>query len=103
MNLVTKLWQHLDANFTLSNSFLEYIKLSQIVVIYVMSFVEDRRAFSLVAFLKDKLYNRLDGDHLGLVVGTHNQSVYILKSFLYNDYFKQWLKSCKFHRINTMM
>jgi hypothetical protein len=102
VNPVTKLWRRLDANSALSTSFPEYIKLAQIAMIHVLGSVEDERAFSSVSFFKDKLRNRLDGDHLGLVVGMHNQSCFNLTSFPYDDCFKQWLKSCEFHRISTM-
>ena len=102
INLVRKLWHHLDANSALSTSFLEYIKVAQIALIHVLGSVEDERAFSSVTFLKDKLCNTLDGDHLGLVVGIHNQSIYTLTLFPYEDCFEQWLKSCKFHHISTM-
>ena len=88
LNPVTKLWHCLDANSALLMSFLEYIKLAQIVLIHLLGFVEDKRAFSLVTLLKNKVQNRLDGEHLGLVVGMYNQSVYSLTSFLYEDYFK---------------
>ena len=102
INRVTKLWRRLDANSTLSSSFPEYMKFAQITLIHVLGSVEDERAFSSLTFLKDKLQNRLDGDHLGLVVEMHNQSVYTLTSFPYEKCFKQWLNSCEFHRISTM-
>ena len=102
INPITKLWHRLDANSTMSSLFPEYMKLAQIALIHVLGSMEDERVFLSVTFLKDKLQNRLDGDHLGLVVGMHNQSVYILISFPYKWCFKQWLNSCKFHRISTM-
>ena len=58
------------------------MKLVQIALIHVLGSMEDERAFSSMIFLKDKLWNRLDGDHLGIVVGMDNQSVYTLTSFL---------------------
>lgn len=101
-NPVTKLWRRLDANSALSTSFPEYIKLAQIALIHVLGSVEDERAFSSLSFLKDKVRNKLDGDHLGLVVGMHNQTVYSLTSFPYEECFKQWLHSSEHHRISTM-
>ena len=101
MNPVKKLWRRLDENSTFSTSFPEYIKLAQIVLIHLLGSVEDERAFSLVTSLKNKVQNRLDGEHLSLVVGMYNQSVYSLTSFSYEDSFKQWLKSCEFHHIST--
>ena len=69
----------------------------------MLGFVKDVQAFSLVLFLKDKLRNRFDGEHLGLVVDMHNQSVYILTSFCYEDCFKWWLKLCKFLQISSIV
>ena len=80
LNLVTKLWHCLNANSAMLMSFLEYIKLVQIALIHVLGSVEDERAFFLATFMEDKLQNRLDGEHLGLVVGMHNQSVYSFTS-----------------------
>ena len=101
LNPVTKLWRRLDANLVLSTSFPKYIKLAQIALIHLLGSVEDKRAFSSVTLLKNKVRNRLDGEHLGLVVGMYNHSVYSLTSFPYKDCFKQWLKSCEFHCIST--
>ena len=72
VNPVTKLWRRLDANSTLSTSFPEYIKLAQIALIHLLGSVEDKRAFSSVTLLKNKVQNRLDGEHLDLVVGMYN-------------------------------
>jgi hypothetical protein len=90
LNPLTKLWKQLDAN-----SFPEYIKLAEIAMVHVLGSVEDERAFSSLTFLKDKLRNRLDGDHLGIVVGMHGQSVYTLETFPYDDCFKQWVHSAE--------
>ena len=88
LNPMTKLWRRFDANSALSTLFLEYIKLAHIAMIHVLGSVEDERAFSSISFLKDKLRNRLDGDYLGLVVEKHNQSVFNLTSFPYDECFK---------------
>ena len=103
LNPVTKLWRRLDANSTLLTSFPEYIKLAQITLIHLLGSVEDKRAFSSVTLLKNKVQNRLDGEHLSLVIRMYNQSVYSLTSFPYEDCFKQWLRSCEFHRISTRL
>ena len=59
-------------------------------MIHVLGSVEDKRTFSALNFLKDRLRNRLD-EHLGVVVGMHAQSVYSLRNFPYDDCFKQWI------------
>jgi hypothetical protein len=76
LNPWTKLWRQLDANSALSTSFPKYIKLAEIAMVDVLGSMEDERAFSSLTFLKDKLRNQLDGDHLGIVVGMHGQSIY---------------------------
>ena len=90
VNPVTKLWRILDANTSLGNKFAEYIKLAQIAMIHILGSVEDERTFSALNFLKDKLRNRLD-HHVDVVVGMHCQNVYSLKTFPYEDCFKQWI------------
>ena len=72
LNPVTKLWRCLDANSALSTSFPEYIKLAQIALIHLLGSIEDEHVFSLVTLLKNKVQNRLDGEHLGLVGGMYN-------------------------------
>jgi hypothetical protein len=94
VNPLTKIWQELNANSSRSKAFPEYIKLVHIVMVHVLGSMEDERVFSSLIFLKDKLRNRLD-NHLGLVTGTHAQSVYTLKSFPYDDCFKQWVFSAE--------
>jgi hypothetical protein len=51
--------------------------------------------------LKDKLRNRLEGDHLDIVVGMHSQSVYTFKTFPYDNCFKQWVHSVERYRYGT--
>jgi hypothetical protein len=57
-----------DANTTLAAQFLEYTKLAQITMVYVLGLVEDKQAFPLFTYVKDKLRNRLVGDHLAFVL-----------------------------------
>jgi hypothetical protein len=95
VNPLTKLWREFDANSALSTSFPEYIKLAHIAMIHLLGSIEDERTFSSLTFLKDKLRNRLEGNHLGIAVGIHAQSMYSLKTFPYNDCFKQWVHSAE--------
>ena len=97
LNPLTKLWRTLDANSALGKNFWEYIKLAEIAMVHVLGSVEDERTFSAFSFLKDRLRNRLD-DHLGVVVGMHCQNVFTLKSFPYDDCFKQWMLATKRQR-----
>jgi hypothetical protein len=101
LNLLIKIWRQLNANSTLSSSFLKYIKLAKIAMVQALGLVEDERAFFSLTFFKDKLKNRLDGNHLGIVVGMHGQSVYTLETFPYDDCFKQWMHSVERHCYGT--
>jgi hypothetical protein len=101
VNPLTKLWWEFDANSALSASFPEYIKLAQIAVIHLLGSVEDERTFSSLTFVKDKLRNRLEGLHLGVVIGMHAQAVYSFKTFPYDDCFKQWVHSAERYRYGT--
>jgi hypothetical protein len=74
---------------------------AHIVVVHLLGSVEDERAFSSLTFLKDKLRNRLEGDHLSVVVGMHLQGVYSLKTFPYDDCFKQWILSAQRYHYGT--
>lgn len=79
----------------------EYVKLAQLAMIHVLGSVEDERCFSFLTFLKDKVRNRLDGDHLSLVVGMEVQQVYTVENFPYDACFKQWVHSAETHRCGT--
>ncbi len=57
----------INATQLLFHSFLEFFKLVEIVMVHVLGFVEDKRCFSSMSFLKTKLHNHLD-PHLELVV-----------------------------------
>jgi hypothetical protein len=86
LNLLIKIWRQLNAN---------------IAMVQALGLVEDERAFFSLTFFKDKLKNRLDGNHLGIVVGMHGQSVYTLETFPYDDCFKQWMHSVERHCYGT--
>jgi hypothetical protein len=94
-NPFTKLWRSLDANTELVAQFLEYLKLAQIAMVYVLGSVEDERVFSSLTFLKDKLHNRLSADHLGIVIGMHAQNEFTLENFPYNTCFQSWVQSAE--------
>jgi hypothetical protein len=58
------------------------MKLADIVVVSMLGFVEDEWTFSMFAFMKDKLRNRL-GLHLDTTVCMFAQKFYIQESFPY--------------------
>jgi hypothetical protein len=63
INPLTHMWRVIHASQLLSNAFLEYLKVAEIAMVHVLSFVEDERCFSFVAFLKNKMWNILN-NHL---------------------------------------
>jgi hypothetical protein len=87
VNPLTRLWRVLDANIALATTFPEYIKLAEVAMVHILGSVEDERSFSSLTFLKDKLRNRLCGDHLGLVICMHGQRVFNLEDFPYDSCF----------------
>ena len=50
---------------------------------------EDEKAFSNLAFVKNKVRNWLGG-HLDTTVRMHSQGFYDLQSFPYHDAFNHW-------------
>lgn len=64
MNPLTKLWRTFDAKFALAKNFTKYSKLIKIVMIHVLGSMEFECYFLSLSFLKDRVWNCLDG-HLG--------------------------------------
>jgi hypothetical protein len=85
----------LDANTALVATFPKYIKLAEVAMVHVLGSVEDERSFSSLTFLKDKLQNRLCGDHLGLVIGMHRKRVFNLENFPIDSCFQTCVHSAK--------
>jgi hypothetical protein len=67
-------------NAILVAKLLEYLKLVKLVIVKVMGNPEDERTFSIVNFMKSKLYNHLIV-HLDLVVKMYAQELYKLETF----------------------
>jgi len=73
----------------LFNAFPKYLKVVKIAMVYVLGFVEDERCFNYVAFLKNKVWNRLN-NHLELVVPMYAQKFFTLYKFSYEDTYEMW-------------
>ncbi len=58
-------------------------------MVHVLGSVEDEQCFSFVAFLKDKVRNRLN-NHLQLVVFMYAHKFFTLHNFLYEDTYERW-------------
>jgi hypothetical protein len=70
-NSLTKMWHKVYRSPFLNHKLLEFIKLVEIVVVQVFSFVEDECTFSIMAFMNTKLWNQLN-TRLNLCIKFHN-------------------------------
>jgi hypothetical protein len=57
VNRITKLWKTLISNQNLESIILEYITSTKLVVMQVISSIEDEHCFSTLSFMKTKLWN----------------------------------------------
>ncbi len=58
-------------------------------MVHVLGSVENERCFSSVAFLKNKVQNRLN-NHRQLVVFMYAHKVFTLHNFPYEDTYEMW-------------
>jgi hypothetical protein len=84
MNPVTNLWTKLGSNALLLSRLSEYMKVANIAVIAVLGSVEDERTFSMLKFMKSKLWNRLGG-HLNTTMCMFSQGFYNQETFPYQE------------------
>jgi hypothetical protein len=66
-NPTTNMWARLVSNVVLVQKLSKFLKLVEIVIVIVVSNVEDEKIFSTISFMKFKLHNHLT-THLKLVV-----------------------------------
>jgi hypothetical protein len=66
-NLLIRMWHLVTASRVFVYSFLEYVKLAEMVMVQIVGNVKDEHCFSKLAFMKSKLRNRLI-THFPLVV-----------------------------------
>jgi hypothetical protein len=57
VNPITKLWKTFTSFLILKNKILRYIKLVELAIVKVISFIEDEHYFSTLTFMKTKLQN----------------------------------------------
>jgi hypothetical protein len=81
INPVTHMWRVIHASQLLFNVFFEYLKVVEIAMVHVLGYVEDERCFNFVAFLKNRMRNRLN-NHLQLVVSMYAQKFSQFTTFL---------------------
>jgi hypothetical protein len=89
INPLTCMWRVIHASQLLSNVFPEYLKVVEIAMVHVLGIVDDERCFKFVAFLKNKVWNRLN-NHLQLVVSMYAQKFFTLQNFPSEDTYEMW-------------
>ncbi len=89
MNPFTHMWLVIHASQLFFNAFLEYLKVAKIAMVHVLSFVEDERCFNSIAFLKNKVRNRLN-NHFRLVVSMYAHKFFTFHNFPYDDTYEMW-------------
>ena len=83
LNPLTRLWRQLEALGLFRQKLLEFMKITELVLITVLGNMEDERTFSTLSFMKKKLQNHLS-THLPLVFGMHAEQFYGLDNFPYD-------------------
>jgi hypothetical protein len=89
INPLTHMWRVIYASQLLFNVFPKNLKVAKIAMVHVFGFVEDEQCFSFVAFLKNKVQNRLN-NHLQLVVSMYAHKFFTLHNFPYEDTYETW-------------
>jgi hypothetical protein len=67
VNPIIRMWSRIQSSPLLVLKVNEYIKVAEIVMVQVLGSVEDERTFSNLAFMNNKLHNKLT-THLDLCV-----------------------------------
>jgi hypothetical protein len=75
--------------FILSHTFPKYLKLVEIAMVHVLIFIEDKRCFNSISFLKSKMWNRLN-PHSQLVGPMYAQLFFTLDTFPYATTLESW-------------
>jgi hypothetical protein len=77
LNLVSKLWCKVFCCTIFNHILFEFIKLVEIVVIQMFASIEDEQAFSMINFMKNKLWNCLN-IHLDMCTRFYNHHLFML-------------------------
>jgi len=62
---------------------------AKIAMVHVLSFVEDEQCFNYIAFMKNKVRNKLN-NHFQLVVFMYAHKFFTLHNFPYDDTYEMW-------------
>ncbi len=83
-NIMTKLWVTINNNALLTQWLSEYLKLAKIAMVLVFWSKKDEQNFSMLAFMKDKLCNKL-GPHLDTIIHMFAQEFCTQNNFPYQE------------------
>ncbi len=89
INPLTCMWWVIHASQLLANAFLKYLKVTEIGMVHVLGSIEDEWRFSSIAFLNNKVRNRLN-NHLQLVVSMYAHKFFTLHNFPYENTYEMW-------------
>ncbi len=89
VNLVTWLWTKISSSSIFKHKLREFIKLVEIAYVQVFGSMENEHCFSIMAFMKNKLKNRLTC-HLDLCTSFYAQQFYNIENFPYEKVMIQW-------------
>jgi hypothetical protein len=89
VNPVSRLLEKFFSNALMCVQLFEFMKVSKLVVVQIMGFVEDDKMFLTLTFMKTRLRNQLC-EHLDLVVHMFAQLFYTIDTFPYDDAITAW-------------
>jgi hypothetical protein len=79
----------IHASQLLFNVFPKHLKVVEIAMVHVLGSIEDEQCFNFVAFLKNKVWNRLN-NHLQQIVSMCTQFFFTLHNFPYENTYEIW-------------
>jgi len=91
-NHVIGLWIKIASNTLLHHRLIEYFTLAKVAMVMVLGSMEDKHCFSILSFMKSKLWNELT-THLNLVVQMFAQNDYTLDTFPFGVVIKDWVNN----------
>jgi hypothetical protein len=88
-NVVTKLWRQLATNSLLVVCLYEFMKLAELAIIQIIRTIEDEKTFSILTFMKFKLWNQFVGC-LNIVICMFTQDFFNKDFFLFLVSISYW-------------
>ncbi len=93
MNPIIHMWLKIQSSTLLVQKLSESMKVVEIAMVMVLGSMEDERTFSNLAFMKNKLCNRLT-THLDLCVHMFTHNFYNVINFPYDVGIATWKEVC---------